>query len=282
MKTYHFAHWTRALTVRWMCALALAGVAGAAAAQTPAEVLDQAIAGVHRTPAFKARDPYRHPSETLLFFGLRPDMHVAEIWPGAGWYAEILAPVLRERGRYYAAHFVVDDRTAAQYRDSRAGFIAKLARESAIYGEPVVTSLRAPDRLDIAPPGSLDLVLTFRNVHNWVSEGGHEVEMFRAFHTALKPGGILGVVEHRAAPGTSLPEMLRTGYMTESFVIGVAEKAGFRLDARSEINANPKDTRDHPAGVWTLPPTYRLGETDREKYAAIGESDRMTLRFVRR
>jgi predicted methyltransferase len=261
--------------------LVAALVAGSACAQPVDALLDQVIAGPHRTPSFKARDVHRHPKETLVFFGIRPDMHVVEVWPGAGWYAEILAPLVRERGRYYAAHYVMDEQTAANYRESRQNLIAKLAKDPAVYGRPVVTSLRAPEHVDIAPPGSVDMVLTFRNVHNWITEGGHELHMFRAFHTALKPGGILGVVEHRARPGTPLEEMKRTGYMTESFVIGLAEKAGFRLDARSEANANPKDTRDHPVGVWALPPTYRLGSVDREKYAAIGESDRMTLKFVK-
>ena len=259
--------------------LSLAVSAGACA-QSSEALLDQVIAGSQRTAAFKARDPWRHPKETLAFFGLRPDMHVAEVWPGAGWYAEILAPYLREKGRYYAAHFVVDDKTSQQYRDSRRNFEARFSSNPAVYGRPVITALRAPEHAQLAPRGSLDLVLTFRNVHNWLEEG-RELAMFRAFHEALKPAGMLGVVEHRARPGTSLEEMKRTGYMTESHVIGLAEKAGFRLDASSEVNANPKDTKDYSVGVWALPPTYRMGNVDREKLAAIGESDRMTLRFVK-
>jgi len=144
----------------------------------------------------------------------------------------------------------------------------------------VVTALDAPRHVDIAPRGSADLVLTFRNVHNWSAAKTDEA-MFRAFFDALKPGGVLGVVEHRANEGTSLDQMIKSGYMTEAYVIALAEKAGFKFAARSEINANPKDTKDHPRGVWTLPPTFRLGDQDRQKYAAIGESDRMTLKFVK-
>lgn len=265
-------------------AWALAGLVAASATQAASEAeeqLERMIAGAHRTPAFKERDRYRHPKETLLFFGVRPEMHVVEVWPGAGWYTEILAPLLRERGRYYAAHFYVDEKTLPQYRDSRRAFLDKLAKAPALYDRTVVTSLRAPERLDLAPKGSVDLVLTFRNVHNWLTEPGNDQAMFRAFHTVLKSGGVLGVVEHRARQGTSLEDMKRTGYMTEAYVIALAEKAGFRLVARSEINANPKDTKDYPEGVWTLPPTFRLGNADREKYLAIGESDRMTLKFVK-
>jgi predicted methyltransferase len=258
--------------------------AGTAAGQDAADggaALDRAIAGAHRTPAFKARDPYRHPKETLLFLGFRPNMHVAEVWPGEGWYTEILAPALRERGKYYAAHYHVDG-TLSTYRKSRIdAFRDKLAKQPALYDRVAVTSINAPQHVDLAPPGSLDLVLTFRNVHNWVEEWGNEQAMFAAFHRALKPGGVLGVIEHRARVGTSMEEMKRSGYMTEAYVIGIAEKAGFRLAGKSEINANPKDTKDYPQGVWTLPPSYRLGKVDRDKYTAIGESDRMTLKFVK-
>lgn len=255
-----------------------------AMAQTAADaavMLDKAIAGTHRTPAFKARDPYRHPKETLLFFGIRPDAHVAEIWPGAGWYAEILAPYLRDKGRYYAAHFYIDEKTNEAYRNSRSGFQEKLARDQALYGRVVVTSVRAPEQTALAPRGSLDLVLTFRNVHNWAVESGNDQAMFNAFFDALKPGGVLGVVEHRAKPGATLEEMKQSGYMTETHVITLGEKAGFKLDGRSDANTNPKDTKDYTAGVWALPPSYRNGNVDRQKYADIGESDRMTLKFVK-
>ena len=255
------------------------GIAHAAADSDDA--LDRAIAGSHRSAPFKARDQYRHPKETLLFFGFRPDMHVAEVWPGGGYYTEILAPALRSRGRYYAAHFYVDEKAPAYSRSARQAFLEKLARDPALYDKTIVTSLKSPDHLALAPTGSVDLVLTFRNVHNWLSDNSAE-RMFRAFHEVLKPGGVLGVVEHRARDGTSLEAMKRSGYVTEKYVVQLAENAGFRLVERSEINANPRDTKDYVEGVWTLPPTLRLGNVDREKYLAIGESDRMTLKFVKR
>ena len=263
-------------------ALIVASMPSMAKAQTrvDAALLDKAIAGAQRTPAFKARDRYRHPRETLQFLGLQPDAHVAEIWPGTGWYAEILAPYLRDKGRYYAAHFPDDEGTPARYRKSRKGFKEKLARDPANYDRVVVTSLRAPEHTALAPPASLDVVLTFRNVHNWALDSRDQA-MFNAFFTALKRGGVLGVVEHRANPGTPLETMKTSGYMTEAYVIALAEKAGFRLGARSEANANPRDTKDHAVGVWALPPSYRNGKVDRQKYAGIGESDRMTLKFIK-
>lgn len=259
--------------------LALAGCAGAPERDAGA-ALDSILAGEHRPAANQARDVYRHPKETLQFFGLRPDMTVVEVWPGGGWYTQILALLLRERGQYYAAHFHVDDNSPRYMGPAREAFVKSLAARPDLYDRVVVTSLDAPRYVDIAPRGSVDLVLTFRNVHNWTAAKTDEA-MFLAFFGALKPGGVLGVVEHRAAEGTSLEQMIKTGYMTEAYVIGLAQMAGFKLAARSEVNANPKDTRDHPRGVWTLPPTYRLGDQDRQKYAAIGESDRMTLRFVK-
>jgi predicted methyltransferase len=242
-------------------------------------LVDKALAGDHRSERNRARDVHRHPRETLVFFGLRPDMHVAEVWPGGGWYTEVLAPVLRDAGRYYAAHYHINDNTHRYYRSSQREFVEKLAKRPDVYDKVVVTGL-LPPHLDMAPKGMLDLVLTFRNVHNWTQEG-FDAQMFRAFFDALKPGGVLGVVEHRAQDGTTLADMKRSGYMTEAYVIKLAQAAGFRLEAKSEVNANPRDTKDHPRGVWTLPPSLRLGDTDRAKYLAIGESDRMTLKFVK-
>jgi predicted methyltransferase len=241
--------------------------------------IDRALAGPQRSELNRARDVYRHPKETLLFYGIRADMHVAEVWPGGGWYTEVLAPLLREHGKYYAAHYYVDDDTHRYYRNARQQFMEKLAAGPDIYDRVVVTGL-LPPHLEFAPKGSVDLVLTFRNVHNW-AEQGYDQQMFDAFFDALKPGGILGVVEHRAREGTSRQEMIRSGYMTEAYVISLAQKAGFKLVDRSEVNANPKDTKDYPRGVWTLPPTLRQGDEDRAKYLAIGESDRMTLKFAR-
>lgn len=272
---------TKTIIVLFGCAFAaaLAGCATAPAGDSAA-ALDKALAGAHRSEANRARDAHRHPRETLLFFGLRPDMDVVEVWPGGGWYTEILAPVLREKGKYYAAHFHIDEKSLRYMTPARAAFLKSLAARPEIYDRVVVTAVDAPRQVDVAPPGSADLVLTFRNVHNWTAAKNDEA-MFKAFFAALKPGGVLGVVEHRAKAGTTLEEMIKTGYMTEEYVAQLAGKAGFKIMAKSEINANPKDTRDHPRGVWTLPPTLRMGDQDREKYLAIGESDRMTLKFVK-
>lgn len=264
--------------------LAAAGlIAGAMLAHAQSEVeglLDKALAGTHRSEANRARDKYRHPRETLQFFGLKPDMAVVEIWPGGGWYSEILAPVLRDKGRFYMAHYAVENpRLAGWQRDARAKHEAEYSRRPEIYGKPVFTSFGPPEHVAIAPAGSMDMVLTFRNVHNW-SSAKSDGAAFKSFFDALKPGGILGVVEHRAHPGTLFEQQVKSGYMTEAYVIELAEKAGFKLAGRSEVNANPKDTKDHPNGVWTLPPMSR-GRLDPEKYLAIGESDRMTLKFVK-
>ncbi len=258
--------------------IALFAAFAASAQDSTDPLLDRAISGEHRSEANRLRDKYRHPRETLLFFGLRPDMTVVEIWPGGGWYSEILGPVLRERGKYYLAHYAIENpKIAGWQRTAREKLQATIAQQAALYGKPVFTAFGPPDYLAIAPAGSVDLVLTFRNVHNWSSQQSDQAA-FRAFFDALKPGGILGVVEHRARPGTPFERMVKTGYMTEAYVIGLAEKAGFRLAEKSEINANPLDTTEHPNGVWTLPPMMR-GRIDPEKYGAIGESDRMTLKF---
>jgi predicted methyltransferase len=265
----------------WKLALAAACSLPIAAsqAQVADAVIERVLAGEHRSERNRARDVYRHPKETLQFFQLRPDMHVVEVWPGGGWYTEVLAPLLREQGKYYAAHYHVDENTHRFYRNAQAQFVDKLAKRPDIYDRVVLTGL-LPPHVDLAPKAAVDMVLTFRNVHNW-TEQGYDQQMFNAFFAVLKSSGILGVVEHRANEGLSKRDMVRSGYMTESYVIELAHKAGFKLAARSEINANPKDTKDHPRGVWTLPPTLRLGNEDREKYLAIGESDRMTLRFVK-
>jgi len=243
--------------------------------------LDQILAGSHRDPRNVARDVYRHPKEGLMFFGIRPDMVVVEVWPAGGWWTEILAPLLREQGKYYAAWYATDAAGATDYaKEQEKKFDAKLADRPELYGKVVKTHLLAPAFVDMAPKGSVDLVLTFRNVHNWAKAGNAEA-MFKSFYDVLKPGGTLGVVDHRARPGTPFKRQIESGYLTEEYVIGLAEGAGFRLVQKSEINANAKDTTDHPRGVWTLPPTLALGDQDRDKYLAIGESDRMTLKFVR-
>ena len=243
--------------------------------------LDNAIAGKHREPQNTRRDVYRHPKETLSFFGLYPTMHVVEIWPSRGWYTEIIVPVLRDHGRFYAASFSTEANRTPEWRlNMHQRFLDKLKAHPEIYDQTVVTGLSIPEDTDMAPKGSADMVLTFRNVHNWM-KGDYAQQMFDAIAAALKPGGILGVVEHRAKPGTSMEQMIRSGYVTESHVIRLARNAGLILVDSSEVNANPKDTTDHPKGVWTLPPSLRLGEQERDKYLAIGESDRMTLKFVK-
>jgi predicted methyltransferase len=250
-------------------------------AQAADAALMAAIAGPQRSAANRARDAARHPFETLRFFGLTPTQTVVEAAPGGGWFTEILAPCLRESGRLYAAHEPADDPSEYRRRSRRA-FDDKLARNPELYDRVVVGTLpRTPRFADIAPAGGADLVLTFRNVHNWL-EDGHLEATLSAFHKVLKPGGVLGVEEHRAPPGTPLERMKASGYVTEELVIERVRAAGFELAARSEVNANPRDTHDHPNGVWSLPPTLRGGEADRARFIAIGESDRMTHRYVKR
>jgi predicted methyltransferase len=258
-----------------------AGMSLPARAQDTGAALDRILAGTHRDPNNAARDRYRHPKETLLFFGVRPDMTVVEVWPSGGWWTEVLAPMLKDNGHYYAAWYATQaEGTPAYLKDREKSFDAMLSGRPDLYGKVTKTALMAPAHVDIAPKGSADMVLTFRNVHNWAKAGNADA-MFKAFYDALKPGGILGVKDHRAKPGTPFQQQIDSGYLTEEYVIGVAEKAGFKLAGKSEVNANPKDTKDYAKGVWTLPPTLRLGNQDKEKYLAIGESDRMTLKFVK-
>jgi predicted methyltransferase len=261
--------------------LLLAAGAQAVAAETAADPLAAALASPSRTPKYVARDVYRHPGETLRFFGLRPNQTVVEIWPGRGWYMEILAPYLRDRGKYYAAIEAPDVADASkEVKDDAAFLHQRIAADPAHFGMVIVTELHPPQLTEICPPGSADLVLTFRNVHNWIDKGDQQAQ-FDVFFKALKPGGVLGVVEHRAKPGTSLEETHKSGYVDEAYVKKLAANSGFRFDAESPVNDNPKDTKDYAEGVWTLPPTLTLGDKDRAKYVAIGESDRMTLRFVK-
>ena len=268
-------------TVLLAAAGALALASGAAAPAGGDEALAAAMAGARRSAANKARDAYRHPLQTLRFFGLQPDQTVIEIAPGGGWYTEILAPVLRDHGKLYAAHYdVLAPDASEDGKRSRANYEKKLAQDTASYGKVTLGTLPVRAFTDIAPPGGADLVLTFRNIHNWIKDG-HLDDSLRAFYAVLKPGGVLGVEEHRATPGTSLEQMIATGYVTEDYVIDHARAAGFALAGRSEINANPRDNHDHPDGVWSLPPTLRGGERDRASFLAIGESDRMTLKFVK-
>ncbi len=231
--------------------------------------LDQVLAGSWRSAANRARDAYRHPKATLQFFGIRPDQTVIEITPGGGWYSEILAPLLHDNGHYIAA-------VPAPGADALR---RKFAADAARYGHAQVIEFdpRAPV---FGPPGSADRVLTFRNVHNWVMADTAPA-MFKAFHAVLRPGGVLGVVDHRADADAALATVTSSGYLPTRYVVKLATDAGFVLEQGSEINANPRDTKNYPKGVWTLPPTLALGQQDRAKYLAIGESDRMTLRFVK-
>ena len=236
------------------------------------------LSGPQRSAANRARDVYRHPVETLTFFGLKPTMTVVEVSPGGGWYTEILAPYLRDRGLLYVA--AADPDAGDSAAKSAARFKAKLATDPAAFARVVVTPASNTDFGRIAPRGSADMVVTFRNVHNWYV-GGYAGTAFAGFYAALKPGGVLGVEEHRLPE--DMPDAMQkaSGYMKASTVVRLAQAAGFRLVGESPVNANPKDTHDYPKGVWTLPPTYEEGDTDRAKYAAIGESDRMTLKFVK-
>ncbi len=245
-----------------------------------AQFLDDALVGEHRTPAYAERDEFRHPKETLLFFGLKPESSVVEITPGFGWYAEILAPLLSANGQYYYTSYTLDEDISPYFIKVEKAFKEKIALNPDIY-EKLTWVHFDPSQPAFAPDGPVDMVLTFRNVHNWAKAGTAE-SMFTGFAQALKPGGVLGLVEHRAKPGTPLEEQIGSGYMTVEYVVQLAKDAGFRLDASSEINANSKDTTDHPGGVWNLLPNLRnVADEDKAAIMAIGESDRMTLRFVK-
>jgi predicted methyltransferase len=241
--------------------------------------LRAAIAAPSRTAANIARDRYRHPFETLSFFGVRPSDTVVEIWPSGGWYTEILAPYLaRGGGHYYAA---------SMGANGNNGMRRMMAANPALYGAITPVAFPAWDAADArVPDGTADVVLTFRNVHNWQvgyqrNSQPYADEAFRQMFRMLRPGGTLGVVDHRLPESADTAREGSSGYVKVSTVRRLAEAAGFRFVAASEVNANPRDTADWPQGVWTLPPAYRLGDPDRARYAAIGESDRMTLRFVK-
>lgn len=248
-----------------------------------AAALEAAINGAHRSEENKARDVYRRPKETLAFFGFRSDMSVVEIWPGGGWYTEILAPALRENGKLYAAQYSVNPPYGYQRRYF-GEFLSKLGESPDIYRDVEITTLDFPYQLRIAPPDSADMVVTFRNAHNWVNPGYGEQAAslsFKAFFDALKPGGILGIVDHRWPDPSTEDPAAENGYVSEQRIIDLAQAVGFEFVARSDLNRNPKDTHVHPEGVWTLPPSLALGEQDKDKYLAIGESDRMTLKFAK-
>lgn len=238
--------------------------------------LDQVLAGAWRSDTNKARDAYRHPKQTLGFFGVKTGQTVVEITPGGGWYAEVLAPLLKGNGTYIAA-VAQPKKPEGEAAQDKSALQKKFEGAAAQYGEAktVEFNSKAPN---FGAAESADTVVTFRNVHNWVM-GETAPLMFKAFFDVLKPGGTLGVVDHRAAADADLAKIKQSGYLPQDYVIKLATDAGFKLVAQSEINANAKDTKDHEKGVWTLPPTLDLGDKDKDKYVAIGESDRMTLRF---
>jgi len=236
-----------------------------------ADELRNAVDSKDRSEKNTVRDEFRNPYETLSFFQLEPDMTIVELSPGGGWYTEILANFIRKSGNLIAAHFSKDS-DRAYFRNSRINFEKKV-KENNLYEKVRVVDLNSK----LSDPSSVDAVLTFRNLHNWL--GPNMDNIFSNSYVALKPGGLFGIVEHRAKAGTSMEDMKKSGYVTEKHAIKIAKKHGFELLAKSEINANPKDSADHPRGVWTLPPVLRLKEKDKEKYLAIGESDRMTLLF---
>ncbi|NIJ77386.1 putative methyltransferase [Xanthomonas campestris] len=255
--------------------------ADSASLPAPDAALQKAIDGNWRDRVYVQRDVYRHPGQTLAFFGIKPTQTVIEITPGGGWYSEILAPYLRDKGRYVAA--VVDPAAVPEGRgrDSaqrgRDELEKKFAAKPEVYGKPSFVSY-VPKTPSFGVDNSADLVLTFRNVHNWRMAGNAEA-MFAGFYKVLKPGGVLGVVEHRAKADVAADD--KSGYVGQAQLIAMAEAAGFKLAGKSEVNANPRDTKDYAGGVWTLPPSNNHDKADDAKYKAIGESDRMTLKFVK-
>lgn len=269
----------RPLSWLFLGALILTGCA-ATPATDPATsaALDTVLRGEHRAPEHRARDIYGHPKETLEFFGIRQDMTVVEVWPGAGWYTEILAPLLKDHGQLYTALL---DPAAGEYAKSTVeSYREKLRMRPDLYGKVITTTLAAPPaKNEIAPAGSADLVLSFRNLHSWMMFGW-ERDALAAMHTALKPGGVLGIVAHRGNPTVPQDPKSASGYVNEDYAIRMIEAAGFRLVGRSELNANPQDTKDYEKGVWTLPPGFADG--DDARYNQIGESDRFTLKFVKK
>jgi predicted methyltransferase len=242
--------------------------------------LRQVLAGPQRSGAHRARDVYRHPRETLEFFGVKTTSKVLELSPGGGWYTEILGPLLKDQGELTVTNGNENGPPEQEGTKDAKALLDKLHADPASYANVKVVHMITTEPFVLAPEGSQDVVLTFRNLHNWTDEKVDSVILAAAFK-ALKSGGTLGIVDHRAAPGADPVKSSANGYLPEAYVVALVQKAGFRLAEKSEINANPKDTKDYPEGVWTLPPSYRLGEKDHAKYQEIGESDRMTLRFIK-
>lgn len=255
-----------------LAALLAAGLCGAAQAD---DALKAAIAGSHRPAANSARDSARHPYETLQFFGIKPTMTVVELVPEGGWYTEILAPYLRDKGLLIGAGQALDTKYGKM-------FMTKLNSNAAVFDKVRIGVFEPPTKYEIAPAGSADLVLTFRNFHNWAGLGDEKLQgLMKSIHTTLKPGGVFGVVDHRLPAGMTQDAKASSGYVHEAWVIKTVEAAGFKLAAKSEVNANPKDKANHQRGVWSLPPSLANKDDNRAAYLAIGESDRMTLKFVK-
>ena len=282
--TRHAPHGTGGLSA---LALALALAAGALLAagctttssrQATLQALNGVLAGNQRSAENRARDRYRHPRETLLFFGIRPETRVLEVWPEPGWYTEVIAPLVRARGKYYAA-VIAPDAASRNITARLASYRNELSSRPDLYDRVEVVTFPT-DGSDAVPPNSVDMVVTFRNIHDWMARG-QAARAFATMYRALKPGGVLGVVEHRGIPGAPQDPQAKSGYVDEDYAVKLIEAQGFKLEATSQINANPRDSKDYEQGVWTLPPTFRLGDRDRDQYAAIGESDRFTLKFVK-
>lgn len=278
----HYTRWRQAPLL-----LLLAFLATPAAAEFDAKTaaaVDAAINGDHRTDAHKARDAARKPREVLEFLGFRSDMTVLEIWPGGGWYTQILAPALKADGALYAAGADPNDPYGFQRR-GLGTFLKMMGDNPDLYRHVVVTTMSLPYKIDVAPKGSADMVVTFRNVHNWFMDlfggGKYAVLPFQAMYDALKPGGTLGIIDHRWPDPATEDPVAANGYVSKERTIAMAESVGFKLVDESDILANPRDTRDHERGVWSLPPNFSAGEKNRERYAEIGESDRFLLKFVK-
>ena len=250
-------------------------VSAAAWAVQPA--IERAVQAPTRSAKFVKRDDARHPARELSFFGVTPHSTVVEIWPGGGYWTQILAPLLHDHGTYYVATGAPDGDHTERYFALSPAFQQMLAAHPQLYGR-IKFTLFGAHHPGLAPPDSADVVLTFRNLHNWMAEGDAP-QMIEAIHRALKPGGILGIEDHRARPDQPQDPKAADGYVRQDYAESLIEKAGFTLVASSEMNANPRDTTHWPHGVWTLPPTLAMGKTDRAKYVAIGEADNFVLKF---
>lgn len=266
----------------WACLLAATGLIGGCATtgtrETTANALDAILAGSQRTAADRSFDRYRHPKETLLFFGVQPRMRILQVWPESGWYTQIVAPLVRGKGHFFAGVIAPDP--GSRFLTARlANYRRLLASRPDLYGGVQVLTFPL-DGKDVVPPGSLDMVLSFGDLHEWMAVG-HAQQALATVYRALAPGGVFGVVDNRGDPAVPQDPRAKNGYVRQDYAIRMIEAAGFTLVASSEVNANRRDTKNYAAGVWTLPPDYRLGNIDRARYAAIGESDRFTLKFVK-